>query len=128
MCGQNEQVDQLLEGDSYAINFYDSEKNSVRILNDDDLKNATAVKRRVLKFFIDPTPESPLFANWNLASKTNQKSKGQGQTEGGYDWRQHVKELSEDERKQRAEQKALKKEEKLAHKGEKAQRKFGNRE
>ena len=77
----------------------------MKICNDEDLKHAIAdvANRRTLKFFIDPLPESPLFADWKLDSKTTQKSTGQGQkTTEGYNWRQHVKELSEEERKQKA--------------------------
>lgn len=119
MTGEHEKLGQLLESDQYSINFFDSERNTKRICNDDDLRDAysNVATRRILKIFIDPLPESPLYADWNLDSKTNQKSKGQGQeTIGGYDWRQHVKPLTEEQKKIKAEKAELKAQEKAQKK------------
>ena len=105
MCGQHEKLDQLLEGDQFTICFFDNMRCSVIIADDQKLNEAYETakigNRRILKFFIDPLPGTPLASIWDIDSKTTQKSKGhtQRKTKDGeekYNWRKHVKELSVD--------------------------------
>lgn len=119
MYGQHEKLDQLLDGEQFTICFYDNMRTSKTVANDQELQDAYETanlgNRRVLKFFVDPFPESPLAQVWKLDSKTPKKTKGHSQTiekkkDGEkYNWRKHVKELSVEDAQKKQLKKNIKK-------------------